>query len=661
MDSKQFRLHSPYQPMGDQPEAIAKLTAATQAGKPHIALLGATGTGKTFTIANVIGNVQRPTLVIAHNKTLAAQLASELREFFPDNAVHYFVSYYDYYQPEAYIASSDTYIEKDALINEEIDKYRHAATQSLLTRRDVIIVASVSCIYGIGHRDSYEAMSLRLAKGQQVKREEILRQLTEMQFNRAASDFNPGTYEVIGDVLEIYPQGGDTVWQVQMWGDEIEQINATEPLTGELLEKDVHEVMIFPAKHHAVPPDTIRKIIPQIKKELDERYAQLLEKGEIMFAERLRQRVNYDMEMLAETGMVKGIENYTRYLAGTAPGEPGYTLIDYFPEDFLTVIDESHITVPQIGAMYNGDRNRKMNLVDYGFRLPSALDNRPLRFEEFAAKTPQKIYVSATPGPYELQHSGTVDAEQVIRPTGLLDPTIQMHGSEGQIDHLLGEIATRTAKGERTLVTTLTKKSAEALSEFLAENGVKVRYLHSDIDTFERIELLRSLRLGEIDVLVGINLLREGLDLPEVSLVAILDADKEGFLRSTTSLIQTIGRAARNSGGTVILYADKITNSMRAAMDETARRRAKQEAYNTAHGITPTTINKEVRDIEFKGTKKKRKAEEKLSKAKAQQLIKQLEMEMDVASANLDFEQAAQIRDEIIEIRKGMQKDKKGE
>lgn len=642
-------------PKGDQPAAIEGLAKGVLAGKHNQVLLGATGTGKTFTIANVIEKVQKPTLIIAHNKTLAAQLCSELRDFFPDNSVHYFVSYYDYYQPEAYIAHSDTYIEKDAQINEEIDKYRHAATAHLLSRRDVIIVASVSCIYGLGSPEEYNKLKVELKLNQSIPRDALLRQLTDLQYNRAALEFRQGMFHVLGDTLEIFPPGGDTAIRLEFWGDEIEKITEIDPFTGEVM-GSMPEATIFPAKHAVTTEAKIKEAVEGIRAELDQRYAELKAMGKHIEAERLRSRTEYDIEILLETGYCSGIENYVRYLNNVPPGGKTPTLIDYFPDDFLMVIDESHITVPQVGAMYSGNLSRKQNLIEFGFRLPSAYDNRPLKFEEFEEYMNSAIYVSATPGKYEMAKKDGI-VEQIIRPTGLLDPEIVVRPREGQIDNLMEEIRTTVGHGERALVTTLTKKSSEDLTEYLTEAGVKVRYLHSEVDTLERIEILRDLRLGKFDVLVGINLLREGLDLPEVSLVAILDADKEGFLRSTPALIQTIGRAARNVNGHVVMYADRVTAGMQGAIDETYRRREIQIAYNEKHGITPQTIIKAIKDIEMqrKDAEKKqvrRYDAKKVPKEELARLIESLEAEMDMASQNLEFEKAAELRDEIEELQK---------
>lgn len=641
-------------PKGDQPQAIDSLVKGIDKGLAHQVLLGATGTGKTFTIGNVIERVQRPTMVLAHNKTLAAQLCNELKEMFPDNSVCYFVSYYDYYQPEAYLPQTDTYIEKDAQINEEIDKYRHKATESLLTRRDTIVVASVSCIYGLGSPKEYLELRIELKKGDQIQRDALLRKLTDLQYVRASMDFKQGMFHVLGDVLEIFPPGGDTALRLEFWDEEIERITEIEPFTGEIL-GDLEEVTVFPAKHAVTTEEKIKAAVEGIRAELEERVKQLQAMGKNLEAERLKTRTEYDIEILLETGYCSGIENYVRYLNDVAPEGRPSTLLDYFPEDFLMVIDESHMSVPQVGAMYNGNLSRKQTLVEHGFRLPSAYDNRPLKFDEFEAYMRNVIYVSATPAKYEMGKKEQL-VEQIIRPTGLIDPEISVRKKEGQIDDLLKEIVKRTEKGDRVLVTTLTKRSAEDLTEFLTDADVKVRYLHSDIETLERIEILRDLRLGKFDVLVGINLLREGLDLPEVSLVAILDADKEGFLRSTPALIQTIGRAARNADGFVIMYADKETDGMRGAIEETNRRRKIQMDYNKKHGITPQTIRKAIKDIEIhrkqEETKNIRRYDsKKVPKEELFRLVQSLEAEMDLAAQNMEFEKAAALRDEIEELR----------
>ena len=651
-----FQLVSKYEPHGDQPTAIQKLVEGIRAGKKHQTLLGATGTGKTFTISNVIKEVNKPTLVIAHNKTLAGQLYSEFKEFFPNNAVEYFVSYYDYYQPEAYVPQTDTYIEKDASINDEIDKLRHSATSALFERRDVIIVASVSCIYGLGDPDEYRQMVVSLRTGMEIDRNHLLRRLVDIQYTRNDIDFQRGTFRVRGDVVEIFPASRDErCIRVEFFGDEIDRIREVDALTGEIVGERDH-VAIFPASHFVTREDKMRIAIQNIEAELEERLKELREQNKLLEAQRLEQRTKYDLEMMREMGFCSGIENYSRHLTLREPGATPYTLLAYFPEDFLLVVDESHVTLPQIRGMYNGDRARKQVLVDHGFRLPSALDNRPLTFEEFEKHIKHAIYVSATPGPYEIEHCPEM-VEQIIRPTGLLDPIVEVRPIKGQIDDLIGEINVRKKRNERVLVTTLTKKMAEDLTDYMKELGIKVQYLHSEVKTLERIEILRDLRLGKYDVLVGINLLREGLDLPEVSLVAILDADKEGFLRSERSLIQTIGRAARNANGMVIMYADTITSSMEVAIKETRRRRSIQEAYNKAHGITPTTIKKEIRDViratheaTDKGEKISFKSG-KMSKKEREKLIHQLEQEMKQAARELNFERAAELRDIILELK----------
>lgn len=656
VSTKTFELESEYTPQGDQPHAIEELLDGIRQGKKHQTLLGATGTGKTFTIAQVISKLNRPTLVIAHNKTLAAQLASEFKEFFPSNSVDYFVSYYDYYQPEAYIPSSDTYIEKDSSINEEIDKLRHSATSSLFERRDVIIVASVSCIYGLGSPQEYGSLLLSLRVGMEKPRSQILSRLVDIQYQRNDINFVRGTFRVRGDVIEIFPASqGEHAIRVELFGDEIERITEIDVLTGELIGERDH-IAIFPASHFVTQEETMRVALVNIERELEERLAVLRDAGKLLEAQRLEQRTRYDIEMMKEVGFCSGIENYSGPLTFREPGATPYTLMDYFPDDMLIVIDESHVTLPQIRAMYNGDRARKTVLVEHGFRLPSALDNRPLQFEEFEDKVNQIVYVSATPGPYEMEHCETM-VQQIIRPTGLLDPIIEVRPTEGQIDDLISEIRERVERDERVLVTTLTKKMSEDLTDYFKEIGIKVRYMHSDIKTLERMAILRDLRLGTFHVLVGINLLREGLDLPEVSLVAILDADKEGFLRSERSLIQTIGRAARNSGGRVIMYGNRITDSMEKAMSETERRRAIQIAYNEKHGITPTTINKKIREI-IEATKvAESKAEYltgvggKMNKKDKQSLMQRLEAEMKDAAKNLQFERAAELRDALLELR----------
>jgi len=651
-----FQIVSDYAPRGDQPRAIEALVQGLQNGERHQTLLGATGTGKTYTIANVIEKVQRPTLVIAHNKTLAAQLCSEFKAFFPNNAVEYFVSYYDYYQPEAYIPSTDTFIEKDSSINDEIDKLRHSATSALFERRDVIIVASVSCIYGLGSPSEYGSLVVSLRTGMEKSRNEILHALVDIQYQRNDISFTRGTFRVRGDVIEIFPvASNEHAVRVELFGDEIERICEIDVLTGEILGEREH-IAIFPASHFVTHADTMKRAIVDIEQELEEQLAYFRSEGKLLEAQRLEQRTRYDLEMMAEMGFCSGIENYSGPLTFRERGATPYTLLDYFPEDMLVVIDESHVSLPQIRAMYNGDRARKEVLVNHGFRLPSALDNRPLRFEEFEDKTGQLIYVSATPGPYELEQCPTM-VEQIIRPTGLLDPIIEVRPSKGQIDDLLHEIQLRIARDERVLVTTLTKKMSEDLTDYLKDVGLKVRYLHSEIKTLERLAIIRDLRLGVFDVLIGINLLREGLDLPEVSLVAILDADKEGFLRSERSLIQTIGRAARNSEGTVIMYGDRITDSMDKAIKETARRREMQIAFNEKHGITPQTIRKQVHDV-IEATKVAEDKGEynvdsnkKLSKKERAALIERLEAEMKEAAKQLQFERAAELRDALLELK----------
>lgn len=657
ISGRQFELVSDFAPQGDQPQAIEELVRSIEAGKKYQTLLGATGTGKTFTAAQVIAKLNRPTLVIAHNKTLAAQLCSEFKEFFPNNAVEYFVSYYDYYQPEAYIPSSDTYIEKDSSINDEIDKLRHSATSALFERRDVIIVASVSCIYGLGSPQEYKDLRLSLRVGMERPRNDILHKLVDIQYQRNDIAFTRGTFRVRGDVVEIFPASqGEHAIRVEMFGDEIERITEIDVLTGEILGERAH-VNIPPASHFVTHQETLRRAVVNIEAELEERLAELRENGKLLEAQRLEQRTRYDIEMMMEMGYCSGIENYSGHLTFRKRGETPYTLLDFFPEDMLFIVDESHVTLPQIRGMYNGDRARKEMLVEHGFRLPSALDNRPLRFEEFESKISQILFVSATPGPIELEKCPEM-VEQIIRPTGLLDPIIEVRPTQGQIDDLIAEIRDRIQKDERVLVTTLTKKMSEDLTDYLKEIGIKVRYLHSDIKTIERMQIIRELRLGTFHVLVGINLLREGLDLPEVSLVTILDADKEGFLRSERSLIQTIGRAARNASGKVIMYADKMTDSMAKAIGETERRRAIQEEYNKKHGITPQTIQKRVRDVIEATKAAESKAEyltgvkeTKMSKKDRMTLIERLEKEMKEAAKNLQFERAAELRDAVLELK----------
>ena len=661
-----FKINAPFEPAGDQPKAIKELTKGVEQGLHTQVLLGATGTGKTYTIAQVINNVQKPTLVIAHNKTLAAQLASELKLFFPDNAVEYFVSYYDYYQPEAYIPQTDTYIEKDSSINDEIDKLRHSATSALFERRDVIVVASVSCIYGLGAPKDYYDMVLSLRVGQNIDRQEILKKLVSIQYNRNDIAFERGTFRVRGDVIEVIPANyNEKAIRIELFGDEVESIMEIDVLTGEILAKRNHAA-IFPASHYVTSPENLARAMDDIRSELAHRLADLRKQNKILEAQRLEQRTNYDLEMMAEMGYCSGIENYSRLLTDRKPGEPPFTLVNYFPEDFLTVIDECHVTLPQIRAMFAGDRSRKNMLVDYGFRLPSACDNRPLTFDEFQEQRGQAVYVSATPSDYEIREADAV-VEQIIRPTGLVDPKIEIKPLKGQIDDLLGEINKVAKAGERVLVTTLTKKMAEDLTDYLSKVGIKVRYLHSDIVTLERAEIIHDLRAGVFDVLVGINLLREGLDLPEVSLIAIMDADKEGFLRSDTAMIQTIGRAARNLHGRVIMYADRITGSMERAIGETNRRRAKQEAFNVKHGITPKTIEKKVVELihltkvaEEDAVKDySAKALKKSSEKTLQKLVKDFEKKMAAAAKELDFERAAEYRDRIIVLKGELSKRKK--
>lgn len=649
-----FKLVSEYKPTGDQPKAIESLVKGVEMGLDDQVLLGVTGSGKTFTMANVIAELNRPTLVLAHNKTLAAQLCSEFREFFPENAVEYFISYYDYYQPEAYIAHTDTYIEKDSAINDEIERLRHSATSALSERRDVIVVSSVSCIYGLGDPIDYKNMVISLRTGQTRERDELMRRLTDIRYERNDMNFTRNTFRVRGDTLEIYPAywAGRAI-RVEFFGDEIDCISEINAVTG-MPERVVQHVAIYPASHYVASKEKMARAMHDIEEEMWQQVKFFESHDKLLEAQRIRQRTQYDLEMLSEIGFCTGIENYSRVIAGRAPGTPPTTLIDYFPDDFLLFVDESHVTLPQVRAMYNGDHSRKQSLVDYGFRLPSAYDNRPLKFDEFEAKIHQAIFVSATPGDYEREHAANI-AEQLIRPTGLLDPEVFIRPIEGQIDDLIGEINATTAKGERTLVTTLTKKMAEDLTKYLTENGIRVRYMHSDIGAMERMEIIRDLRMAKFDVLIGINLLREGLDLPEVSLIAILDADKEGFLRSETSLIQTIGRAARNAEGRVLLYADKITPAMRAAMEETARRRQIQDAYNKEHGIVPKTIVKSVRDlIEISATptpEHKGKSGVKMTKQELQRQIEKLEKSMREAARMMEYEYAAVLRDEIIRLR----------
>ncbi len=653
----EFKLHSDYTMMGDQPEAVSRLAAGIAEGRKYQTLMGVTGSGKTFTMANLIQQVQKPTLVISHNKTLAAQLHGEFKEFFPENAVEYFVSYYDYYQPEAYVPSTDTYIEKDSDINDEIEKLRHSATAALAERKDVIIVASVSCIYGLGSPFDYENQMLSLRPGMTKPRKDILRKLVDIQYVRNDMAFERGSFRVRGDVIDIYPAGAESAVRVELFGDEVESIKEMNPVTGEIVGLRNH-IAVYPASHYVTSPEKMEKAIETIDAELIERVQWFKDRGKLLEAQRIEQRTRYDLEMLREVGSCKGIENYSRHLNGLPAGTRPYTLIDYFPDDFLIIIDESHVMLPQLRAMYAGDRSRKSSLVEYGFRLPSALDNRPLKFEEFDNLVRQIVFVSATPADYEKEVSGGINAEQIIRPTGLLDPPITVVPTEGQIDHLIGEINKVTERGERVLVTTLTKKMAESLTDYLKGVNIKVRYLHSEVDTLERMEIIRDLRLGVFDVLVGINLLREGLDIPEVSLVAILDADKEGFLRTETSLIQTIGRAARNADGRVIMYADRISKAMDVAMKETERRRKIQDDYNKANGITPASVKKSVRSVieatkvmepsmeEYKG-----KSPLELTKKELNDYIKKLEKEMKQAAQDLQFERAAQLRDRIFEYK----------
>ena len=650
----EFKIHAPFEATGDQPQAIEKLVEGFKSGKKAQTLLGVTGSGKTFTMANVIEKMQKPTLIISHNKTLAAQLHGEMKEFFPENAVEYFVSYYDYYQPEAYVASTDTYIEKDSDINAEIEKLRHSATAALGERKDVIIVASVSCIYGLGSPIDYEKQVISIRPGMEKPREELMRKLIDIQYDRNDLAFERGTFRVRGDIIDIFPVGEENAVRIELFGDEVETIKELNPITGEIIALRNH-VAIYPASHYVTTEESMQRALGTIAEELKERVDWFKGEGKLLEAQRIEQRTRYDLEMLREIGRCKGIENYSRHLNGLEPGVRPYTLIDYFPDDFLIIVDESHVMLPQLRAMYAGDRSRKSSLVDYGFRLPSALDNRPLKFEEFENIKDKILYVSATPADYEKEQSGGISAEQIIRPTGLLDPEISVIGTEGQIDHLLGEINKEVEKGNKVLVTTLTKKMSESLTDYLKSAGVRVRYLHSEIDTLERLEIIRDLRMNEFDVLVGINLLREGLDIPEVSLVAILDADKRGFLRNETSLVQTIGRAARNVEGRVVMYADEISPAMQYAIDETARRREIQMKYNKEHGITPETIKKSVREV-IEATKaveeeigEKKPLE--MTKKELKEFVKKLEKEMKKAAADLQFERAAMLRDQVFEYK----------
>ena len=651
----EFKLHSDYQPTGDQPQAIEKLVKGFREGNQFQTLVGVTGSGKTFTMANVIEKLQKPTLIISHNKTLAAHLYSEMKEFFPENAVEYFVSYYDYYQPEAYVPSTDTYIEKDSAINDEIDKLRNSATSALLERKDVIVVASVSCIYGLGSPVDYKEMMVSLRPGQEKDRDEVISGLIDIQYTRNDMDFHRGTFRVRGDVLEIFPADQDKVaYRVELFGDEIDRITEIDVLTGDVVAEVMH-ISVYPASHYVVPKEKMEQACKEILEECDERVKYFQSEDKLIEAQRIGERTHYDVEMMRETGFCSGIENYTRFLTGQKPGEPPFTLMDYFPEDYLIIVDESHITIPQVGGMFNGNLSRKMNLVEYGFRLPSALDNRPLSFQEFESHIDQMLFVSATPNEYEAQHE-MLRAEQIIRPTGLLDPEVVVRPVEGQSDDRISEVNKETKNHHKVMITTLTKRMAEDLTEYMRQVGIRVRYLHSDIDTLERAQIIRAMRLDEFDVLVGINLLREGLDIPEITLVAILDADKEGFLRSETSLIQTIGRAARNSEGHVIMYADVMTDSMKRAIDETNRRRQIQQAYNDEHGITPTTIQKAVRDVitmtkaVIEDDKTWKKDPESMSDAELRKLSKELEKKMRQAAAELNFEEAARLRDRMTEV-----------
>src|SRR5688572_24896189 len=659
-----FKISSEFRPSGDQPDAIEQLVEGVQAGEKQVTLLGATGTGKTFTVAHVVEQVQRPTLVIAPNKSLAAQLANEFREVFPDNAVEYFVSYYDYYQPEAYIPSTDTYIEKDSSVNDEIERLRHSATAALLGRRDVLIVASVSCIYGLGSPEEYEGQILRPYRGTQIPLDFAMQRLVDIQYSRNNMSRARGTFRVQGDTLEVFPPYDQTGYRIEWWGDTIEKISKFDPVTGELVDDAIVDLTVFPASHYVAGEERMKRALVTIEQELHERLAELEGQGKLLEAERLRMRTAYDLEMMREVGFCSGIENYSRHIDGRSAGTAPYTLLDYFPDDYLVVIDESHVTVPQLGGMYEGDLSRKSTLVEHGFRLPSAIDNRPLKFEEFTERAHQTVYMSATPSAYELRMSGQI-IEQIVRPTGLVDPEVQIRPTKGQVDDLIEEIRRRAEAEQRVLVTTLTKKMAEDLTDYLVEMGIRVRYLHSEVDTLQRIEIVRDLRLGEFDVLVGINLLREGLDLPEVSLVAILDADKEGFLRSETSLVQTIGRAARNVDGKVLMYADAVTDSMKTAISETQRRRMIQETYNREHGIDPTTIRRRVHDILLsisedpakratspRKERRQRVARPEMPQEEVERLLLELEEEMHQAAKDLRFEYAARLRDEVVDLRK---------